>query len=331
MITAAEFLHDNLYFDIHGHQENTLPRIARILTPGQIPKDVKISELKNTGVDGFVLCAIGDPNSFRKTRKSAFDIVLKQLSANRARVLQAQGVVAKSAGDIRKAAAESVPVFVLGIEGGDFIDEELSQLPAIYNLDVRVLAPLHYSKNIFGSISFGWGGRVVPESEQTGLTTLGAKLVHEARQSGILLDLAHADERTVLDVLDNTDSPVMCSHTGPRALQDFPRYLSDTVLKAIANAGGLVGMWPFFYKGAGIPNLETFAHYSRYLADLIGPNHLGLGTDINGVPGNMQGYKNLKGAAALIQSLIDAGFDENELKMICGENFLKVFAEATQV
>ena len=222
-------------------------------------------------------------------------------------------------------------VFVLGIEGADFMDEALSQLSFIHDEGVRVLAPLHYSKNRFGSISFGWRGRIVPREEQTGLTPAGVELVREANRRGILLDLSHCDEKTIFDVLENAGKPVICSHTGPRGLQDFPRYLSDDALKAIAVNGGLIGMWPFYYGGLGVPDLRTFADYARYIASLIGPDHLCIGTDINGVPGNMNGYENLSDVNQLIESLSTAGFTEHELKMIAGENFLRVFETATNI
>ena len=71
---------------------------------------------------------------------------------------------------------------------------------------------------------------------------------------GMIIDLAHADEETILPVTEATIKPVICSHTGPRNVQDFPRYISDRAICAIAGTGGLIGLWPFFSRGAGVGN-----------------------------------------------------------------------------
>ncbi|MBI9106651.1 MAG: membrane dipeptidase [Spirochaetales bacterium] len=322
---AKKLIDDIIYFDIHGHREKLLPPILRVIPSTRIPRDVKLSGLADTGVNGFIICAIGDPNSFKKWKTDSYKSVMKQLDEIRKSIARAGGVIALSSSDIEKASTDGKPVFVLGIEGGDFIGEDLNRLSFVYNQGVRLLVPMHYSKNLIGSISLGWGGRVVPDREQTGLTSFGKELIEEAGELGMLIDLAHADERTILDVVKITTAPVLCSHTGPRSLQNFPRYISDKAMKAIAGTGGLVGLWPFFSKGAGVEDLETFINYARYMADLIGTEHLAFGTDINGVPGNMKGYENLNDAFVLIQTLLDGGFNENELKMIAGENFLRFF------
>lgn len=322
---AKKAINDFFYFDIHGHKEDLLSSVIGPSNISRIPRDVKISELTSTGVNGFILCAIGDPGSFREKKTDPFEDVLNQLEEITKTIIRADGVIATSSDEIEGAVSDGKPVFVLGIEGGDFIDKDLSRLKTVYDEGVRILLPVHYSKNLIGSISFGWGGRIVPPEEQTGLTSFGKELIKYSNELGIVIDLAHADEKTIADIIQITDRPVMCSHTGPRNLQDFPRYLSDDTLKAIAATGGLIGLWPFLSGGMGIKNLNTFIKYSGYIADLIGVEHLALGTDINGVPGNMKSYENLNDAFILIQALSEREFNEEELKMIAGANFLKFF------
>ena len=322
---SKELLNNIFYFDVHGHIEKTIPPILRILNRSPIPKDIKLSELKKTGVNGFIICAIGDPNSFRKHKVDAFTSVKKQLTKIKKHIRRVDGIIATRITDFKDAANEKRPVFVLGIEGGDFLEDDPERLSFVYEEGVRVLAPVHYSKNMIGSIEFGWGGRTIPQKEQTGLTTLGRAMVKKANELGIIIDLAHADEKTLMDVVTVTKSPVFCSHTGPRNLQDFPRYISDNAIKAVAGTGGLIGMWPFYYNGSGIRDLNTFSLYAKHIIDLTGADNLAIGTDINGVPGNMEGYENLHDTNRLIHSLSVCNLSEDEIKLVTGGNFIRLF------
>lgn len=320
-------MNELFYFDIHGHKEKLLPPILRLIEPGRVPKDIKLGRLSGTGVNGFIVCAIGDPGTFRKRKADPFSAVLRQIDDIKKTIAAGGGRIALTGKELKDAASGGQPVFVLGIEGGDFVGEDLSRLAAVYQQGVRVFQPMHYSKNQLGSISFGWGGKVVPAEEQTGLTALGGEVIKEAVRLGMVVDLAHADESTVLSAAKLAEAPLLCSHTGPRALQDFPRYLSDEALKAIADTGGLIGLWAFLHKGNGVENLSDFSRYAKYIADLVGVEHLAVGTDINGVPGNMRGYENLNDAHVIIETFEDGGFSADEIKLIAGGNFLCVFKQ----
>ena len=108
---------------------------------------------------------------------------------------------------------------------------------------------------------------------------------------GVLVDVAHSDTRTLLDVVDVASAPVVSSHTGARALQDFARYLSDDELRAIAGTGGLVGLWPYRGRHRGVRDIPELVAHARHVADTIGTEHLGVGTDMNGVPAVMAGFR----------------------------------------
>jgi membrane dipeptidase len=323
---AKEFLKSNFYFDIHGHKENLFPLLWRVLKPGSIPKDVSIARLAETGVKGFIVCAIGDPKTFSKKKIDSFALVLDQLKKIKASIYKTGGVVATTNSEVRSAIEENRSVFVLGIEGGDFIEEDLGRLSIVFGEGIRVLQLVHFSKNNLGSIAFGWNGKIIPKEEQTGLTQFGKTIVKKANEMGIIIDLAHADEKTVFDTLAITNSPVICSHTGPRALQDFPRYISDKAMSAIAASGGIVGLWPFYNRGTGVENTDLFARYIQHVVDLIGARHVAIGTDINGVPGNMKGYKNLYDAYRIVQILSEIGLSDRDIEFIVGGNFFRLMA-----
>jgi microsomal dipeptidase-like Zn-dependent dipeptidase len=143
---------------------------------------------------------------------------------------------------------------------------------------------------------------------------------------GILIDVAHADRVTTLAICESSSAPVICSHTGARSLHDFPRYLTDDEIRAISATGGAVGLWPFRYKGKGIADLEDFARHADHLARTAGPDHVCIGTDMNGVPGLMAGYHGERDFPALIQALRRTGLGHAEVAGIAGGNIARVLA-----
>jgi membrane dipeptidase len=141
---------------------------------------------------------------------------------------------------------------------------------------------------------------------------------------GMVIDTSHADHRTTLEIVAASRHPVVASHTGPRACSDFARYLTDEAAVAIAGAGGLIGLWPFFHRGRGVPTVEAFALQARHLAAVVGPDHLCLGTDMNGVPGVMAGYRGEGDLYRVTEGLLDGGFGADEVQGILGGNFVRV-------
>ncbi len=326
---AKEFLKNNFYFDIHGHAENLLPRIYKIIKLGKVPRDVKLKSIANIGINGFVVCAIGDPNSFKLFKVDPFESVKKQLNQIKNAIKKARGIIARTIHDFERAKREKRSVFVIGIEGGDFIQNDITRLDYVFKEGVRLLLPVHFSKNSLGSIMLGFGNRIIPEEEHTGLTELGKEVIKRAEKLGIIIDLSHADIETLTQVVEITSNPLICSHTGPRELQDYHRYIPDEIIKEIAKTGGLVGMWPFFDGKWGIPSIEIFIEYAKHLKKIAGAAHLAIGTDINAVPGNMEGYRNLYDAHRIIIALSEANFTEDEIKGVIGLNFLNIFDRVT--
>lgn len=317
---------DIFCFDIHGHKEGLLPFAWRLASFFRMPPDVPLGRMKALGVNGGVVCAIGDPGSFKRTPQDSFTLVKRQIEAIRGTLEEAGGRIALTSGDMREAYCERGSVFVLGIEGGDFIENDLSRIDEVYGLGVRVLLPVHYAKNLLGSISYGWKGKIVPESEQSGLTPLGRAAVEKACGLGMILDFSHADERTLFDALKVSRAPLISSHTGPRALQDFPRYTSDEGIQGVAESGGLIGLWPFRTGGLGMGDIDDFIACAARLRETAGADHVAIGSDFNGVPGYMKGYTGPADWDVLIGALRNAGFSDAEIARAAGLNFIEVFA-----
>lgn len=315
----------DFYFDIHGHRDGTMPKAMRLIPGNTIPPDFRMRDCRKAGVSGFVLCALGDPNTFRLIKVDPRKQVFSDLAKAKKAAASAEVEVVRGAAELEAAAAAGKPAILLGIEGGDFIGEDLERVDEAYEAGVRLLGLVHYSANSIGSIAFGWGGRIVPDAERTGLSKFGARAIARANKLGIIVDLAHADEETAFAALEASSFPPICSHTGPRALQAFPRYMSDELMRGIAKSGGLIGLWLFRNKDAGIRDLETFGTYAAHCAYVAGADHLAIGTDINGVPGNAAGYGNPFDAPKLLEALKAKGFSEYEVAGMAGGNFRNYF------
>lgn len=323
---AIDVLSRTPYFDVHGHREGLLPLALRIMSRGRMPRDIRLRDVAAARVRGLVVCALGDVNSFKRRKRDEYAAVLEQFEDIRGSVASAGASLAAGPEELGRAFSSGGQAFVLGIEGGDFLGEDLDRLDAVHAQGCRLLGLVHYSKNALASISFGWGGRIVPESEQTGLTAFGRRVIARANDLGVMIDLAHADEPSIRGALDASRAPILCSHTGPRALQDFPRYISDDAMRGIARGGGIVGLWPFLNGRSGVPDLATFGAYCARCAELVGAEHLAIGSDVNGVPGYMAGYAGLPDAWKIVATLDDAGFSRSEIKGIVGGNFLALFS-----
>ncbi|MCX7028438.1 MAG: membrane dipeptidase [Spirochaetes bacterium] len=308
----------DFYFDVHGHREGIMPAAMRLVPGNTIPPDFRLRDCRAAGISGFVLCVLGDPNTFLPIKVDPCRQVLADLAKAKSAAAKAEAEVVRDATELDSALSDGKPAFLLGIEGGDFIGEDLDRVDEVYEAGVRLIGLVHYSANSIGSIAYGWGGRIIPQAERTGLSAFGRKVVARANELGMIVDLAHADEETAFAALDAAIKPPICSHTGPRALQAFPRYISDALMKRIAEAGGLVGLWLFRIKEAGIPDLETFGNYAAYCASVVGPEHLSIGSDINGVPGNAVGYENPFDAPKLLETLAAKGFSKAESQGIAG-------------
>ena len=140
------------------------------------------------------------------------------------------------------ARAQRTPAVLLGIEGADALGHDVDLVDAWHQQGVRLIGLVHLGDNTLGTTCLPWQRYVGPVPArrriQPGLSPFGRRAVARMNRLGVLVDVAHGDRTTVLDTAEITTAPVVSSHTGARALQDFPRYLTDDELRAIAATGG---------------------------------------------------------------------------------------------
>jgi len=221
----------------------------------------------------------------------------------------------------------SPPAVVLHLEGAEAIDPELEALDQWYAAGLRSLGPVWSRANAFAhGVPFAF-----PSSPDIGpgLTDAGKALVNRCAELGILIDLSHMNEAGFWDVARLEAGPLVASHSGAHAICPASRNLTDAQLDAIGGSGGLVGivfatvfLRPDFADDAETP-LALIAEHARYVADRIGPEHVGLGSDFDGatIPAELG---SVAGLPKLLQALRDVGFGEDELAGICWGNWRRV-------
>lgn len=227
---------------------------------------------------------------------------------------------ATTVAELRAAKAQGEPAIVGDIEGCDFLDGRLERLEEAYRRGVRVVQLVHYIPNDIGDFQTG-------PVKHDGLTDFGARTIQELNRLGALVDVAHATEAAVRRAVKVATRPLLLSHTalqGSRAQGRTPltgRQISPDHARMIAETGGVVGLWHFF------PGLERYVEGIKEMVDVVGVDHVGVGTDQQANPGALQDYAAF---GALAEAMLQGGFSAEETGKILGGNFLRIFGQATR-
>jgi membrane dipeptidase len=219
------------------------------------------------------------------------------------------------------------PAAILHVEGAEMIDPGLEALPLWYAAGLRSLGPVWSRPNWFAEgVPFR-----APSSPDTGggLTEAGHRLIARCAELGILVDLSHLNERGFWDVAEIGAGPLVASHSAAHALSGNSRNLTDRQLEAIGSSGGLVGIVyapPFvrddFADAADTP-LETIVRHAVHVAERIGVDHVGLGSDFDGAP-IPDALGDVAGVPKLLDALSAAGFSDGEVDAIAWANWRRV-------
>jgi membrane dipeptidase len=324
--------------DLHAHAAGFVPQPFRTVWRGVTlgaPPPAGFDVLRRGGVDAAVAKAVGDPVVTRwYVGVSPWDAVEAQLARIERRADEAGALVVRSVEDLARARAHGTPAVVLGVEGADAVGPDVDRVDAWHGRGVRVVGLVHLGDNALGTTCLPWqryiGPLPVRRRTAPGLSRLGVRVVERMLRLGIVVDVAHADRATLLGVVDAATAPVVSSHTGARAVQDFPRYLADDELRAIAATGGVVGLWPYRARRVGVRDVADLVAHARHIADTVGPEHLAVGTDTNGIPRAMAGFGDQSDLPKLTSALLDAGFGEHEVQGILGGNALRVLRQVEE-
>ncbi len=207
---------------------------------------------------------------------------------------------------------------LISVEGGEALQGELFVLRALFRLGVRSLGLTWNHRN---RLAVGVG----ENSPGEGLTSFGKKVVKEMNSLGMLIDLAHVNEKGFFEAAVASSAPVIVSHANARALCEHPRNLTDEQLKKLKDVNGVIGLtyYPEFIA-AHDAGLDDLLNHFVYVEELIGTDNLGLGSDFDGIDKVIEGLEDAACVPRLIEGLLVCGFSPAEIEKITHKNFLRV-------
>ena len=215
----------------------------------------------------------------------------------------------------RRQADPSAIGFLLGLEGIHALEGSLRNLDELYELGFRLIGLTHFFDNDAGGSAHG--------VKKEGLTTFGKQLVQVAESKKMIIDRAPASENLIEDVFAIATQPLIVSHTGVRGTCENQRNLSDKHVKLIAESGGLIGI-AMFDTAVCNTNIEAVVRAMKYVADLVGIDHVAIGSDFDGA---ITAPIDASGMPYLTKSLLDSGFTNEDVAKIMGSNALRFLRE----
>lgn len=209
-----------------------------------------------------------------------------------------------------RAGSRTIVGGLLATEGGHPLEGDVSNLDALYDAGYRMIGLHHFFDNELGGSLHGITGE--------GLSAHGRAVVKAAQERRMIIDLAHSSPNAVADVLDMATRPVVVSHTGVRGACDSVRNLSDQLMKRIAAQGGLIGIG--YWEGA-ICDISPagVAASIAYAIDLVGEDHVALGSDYDGAT---QVAFDTSQLVLLTDALLKAGVNEEAIAKVMGGNLI---------
>jgi len=324
---------------------------------------VDLPRMREGGLDGgfwviFTPQGPVTPEGFAKAKADAFK-----------RADEIAAVVAKNAGamemattadDAQRIAASGKRIVYQSVENSYPLGNDLSLLAEFYRRGVRMAGPVHSKDNQFADSTTG-------EGKWGGLSPLGREWVKEMNRLGMVIDASHSSDATFDQLLALSKTPIILSHSGPRAIFDHKRNLDDARIKALAAKGGVIQINSIFLGkfnesperdaldkrkerleqmtpaeqaalaadyaalDAKAPfqdaDFETFMKSLLHCLKLVGPEHVGLGADWDG-GGGVTGMNDVAALPKITERLLAAGYSEADLRNIWGGNVLRLLRAA---
>jgi membrane dipeptidase len=319
------------WIDVHAHPgrcflaglEGTDPLVGAL---GVQDVAAAVSRARDAGLAAITLSTVADlrvlsPDPVKGLRASrpfrpgeAYDDHRRQL-AGIGRLAEALRVdVAVTAAGIEAAHSDGRIAVLVSCEGGDFLDGRLEPLAEARAAGASSLTLVHYRVNEIGDVQ-------TEEPVHGGLTDFGRAVVAECNRLGMIVDCAHATFETTVGVLAVSRDPIMISHSHlDHADRSHPRLLSPDHARAVTSAGGLIGAWP---SGVTSASLGDFADEVVRLADLVGVDHVAIGTDMDA---NYRPVLDSYADFAVLGELLAArGVTAAEAGQVLGTNALRLF------
>lgn len=315
------------YFDLHSHPGMFLAKGAREGVDDAVAKTVK--EMNEGGLAGAFFSMVADAPVIKTGNNGigmngnyqpgeAWKEYKRQLGILKDYIKSLPVTPALKAADLQTAKKNHKVAAYIGCEGGDFLEGKADRLDEMYSDGVRSIQLVHYHTNEIGNL------QTEEAQHDGGLSASGKDIVKKMNKIGMVIDVAHAAESTVKAVVDLSDSPIILSHTVLRIDDSRPlakRAVTPEHAKLIARNGGVIGAWPSGFS----TSFDDFMDNIKRLTDIVGVDHIGLGTDLDG------NFKPVMTSFLELTKWSDAlkskGFTEDEVKKITGGNAARVLSK----
>jgi len=232
---------------------------------------------------------------------------------------------------------------IFGLQNGGPLGKDVTLLSILYKLGVRIIQLTYNEANALGCGCL--------ESHDTGLTSFGVQTVQAMNRLGVLIDLSHTGYQTSREVIEASDCPVAFTHANPSALKNVPRNRPDELIRLLADKGGFIGVSPYAAfcksKPGRRPTLDDFLDQVDYVVQLVGGNHVGIGTDkfegktkeeyllevqsryskLIDVPfehRHVEGFSHIRDFPHITEGLLSRGYSDEECAGILGGNFFSL-------
>lgn len=259
-----------------------------------------------------------DSNLYYDQSQVMMNLFNNELSLNPNTIGQARNPVeAISLNDNGKIAA------VIGVEGGHTIENSLTNLASLYLQGMRYMT-------ITWNNSTSWAVSAQDSRSTTvGLSDFGKSVIRTMDSLGVIIDVSHTGIKTIQDILQVTTNPIIATHSGARKLRNHYRNLYDSQIIDIANSGGVIGVvfYPPFLSSSNTTNIDTVIKHIDYIKNLVGIDHIAIGSDFDGIEVTPVGLEDVSKFPALTMRLFEHGYSEEDVRKILGGNFMRVFEQ----
>lgn len=259
---------------------------------------------------------------------------------------------ARTGADVREARRTNRTAIIFGSQNPSPIEDDIGLVEVVHQLGVRFMQLSYNNQSLLATGCY--------EDEDPGLTGMGRAVVAEMNRVGLVIDMSHSAERSTLDAIRISDGPIAITHANPFLWAPALRNKSDRVIRALAEAGGMLGfsLYPHRLRDTSDCTLESFCAMIAGTAEVTGPERLGIGSDLcqdqpdsvvrwmrngrwtkhedfgegsatdPGFPPMPDWFRDNRDFGALARGLREVGFDAHDVDGIMGENWLRFFDQS---
>lgn len=305
-------------YDAHCHPDSFYRRALR---KPVYDYSFTLNHMLELGMEAGVFCAVGDYRARGKINPSIsdYDSVQTQLDYLQELLESKKIPLILKSSDLPPAfELQSSPGAILGIEGGDALENKVQNLNHFYQRGVRLVTIVHHFSN-------GLADSMTRAPRHLSISSDGKRMVERMQELGMMIDVAHMSRYSLKSLVEMTEVPLLDSHSN--VVEFFSpgrRQRSFEEVELIVKTGGVVCTWPLGYSTR--KSMDDWADEIVQFKSRFGIDHIGLGTDGGGgLPKLLKGYKNIKSLPTLAEKMLQKGLSLNDISKFMGGNFERVF------